>query len=97
MLATANLGAGMTRSELEDRFLTWLDDHDLPRPLLNQRVGSFECDCVWPTARLVVELDTRTFHATGDAFETRKKLMEAIQGHVLGKALLVGLFKRPQT
>lgn len=33
--------------------------------------------------------------ATGDAFETRRKLMEAVQGHVLGKAILMGLFKRP--
>ena len=35
--------------------------------------------------------------ATGDAFETRRKLMEAVQGHVLGKALLIGLFRQPPT
>ena len=33
--------------------------------------------------------------ATGDAFETRTKLLAAIQGHVLGKAIIMGLFKRP--
>jgi Raf kinase inhibitor-like YbhB/YbcL family protein len=34
--------------------------------------------------------------AGGDAFETRKKVMDAIQGHVLGKAVYMGLFRRPQ-
>jgi Raf kinase inhibitor-like YbhB/YbcL family protein len=31
-----------------------------------------------------------------DAFVTRKAVIDAIQGHVLGKALIVGLFKRPE-
>ena len=31
-----------------------------------------------------------------DAFETRANVMKAIQGHVLGKAVYGGLFKRPQ-
>ncbi len=32
---------------------------------------------------------------SGDAFETRAKLMEAIQGHIIGKAAYGGLFRRP--
>ena len=31
-----------------------------------------------------------------DAFESRRLVMDAIQGHVLGKASYVGLFKRPE-
>jgi len=31
-----------------------------------------------------------------DAFETRANIMKAIQGHVLGKAVYGGLFRRPQ-
>jgi Raf kinase inhibitor-like YbhB/YbcL family protein len=31
-----------------------------------------------------------------DAFETRANVMKAIQGHILGKAVYGGLFKRPQ-
>jgi Raf kinase inhibitor-like YbhB/YbcL family protein len=31
----------------------------------------------------------------GDAFETRANIMKAIQGHVLGKAVYGGLFRRP--
>jgi Raf kinase inhibitor-like YbhB/YbcL family protein len=33
---------------------------------------------------------------TADAFETRANVMKAIQGHVLGKAVYGGLFKRPR-
>ena len=31
-----------------------------------------------------------------DAFETRAVVMKAMQGHILGKAVYVGLFRRPQ-
>ena len=31
-----------------------------------------------------------------DPFETRAKVMQTIQGHILGKAVTGGLFKRPQ-
>ena len=31
-----------------------------------------------------------------DAFATRRRVMEEIQGHVLGKAVYTGLFRRPQ-
>jgi Raf kinase inhibitor-like YbhB/YbcL family protein len=33
---------------------------------------------------------------TGDAFDTRASVMKAMQGHILGKAVYGGLFKRPQ-
>ena len=33
---------------------------------------------------------------TADAFETRANVMKAIQGHLLGKAVYGGLFRRPQ-
>ena len=42
-------------------------------------------------------LDTKLDVQPGaDAFETRTKIMAAIQGHILGKAVYLGLFKRPQ-
>lgn len=42
-------------------------------------------------------LDTKldVGHAA-DPFETRNAVMKAMQGHVLGKAVYVGLFRRPQ-
>src|SRR5689334_24847764 len=33
---------------------------------------------------------------SADAFETRANVMKAIQGHILGKAVYTGLFRRPQ-
>ena len=33
---------------------------------------------------------------TADAFKTRANVMKAIQGHILGKAVYGGLFRRPQ-
>ena len=42
-------------------------------------------------------LDTKLdVQPAADAFETRANVMKAIQGHVLGKAVYMGLFRRPQ-
>ncbi len=42
-------------------------------------------------------LDTKLDVKPGtDAFESRANVMKAMQGHVLGKAVYMGLFKRPQ-
>jgi Raf kinase inhibitor-like YbhB/YbcL family protein len=45
----------------------------------------------------IYALDTKLdVAASADAFETRANVMKAMQGHVLGKAVYVGLFRRPQ-
>jgi Raf kinase inhibitor-like YbhB/YbcL family protein len=45
----------------------------------------------------IYAIDTKIdVQPTADAFETRANVMKAIQGHVLGKAVYGGLFKRPQ-
>lgn len=42
-------------------------------------------------------LDTKLdVQPAADAFESRTAVMKAIQGHILGKAVYGGLFKRPQ-
>jgi len=41
-------------------------------------------------------LDTRIDVPNGEPFETRAKVLQAAQGHVLGKAIYMGLFRRPQ-
>lgn len=73
ILAAGGLGAAITRSELEDRFLGFLDDAGLPRPavnaLLELRGGPVEADCVWHGARVVAELDGYAHHGTRAAFE----------------------------
>jgi hypothetical protein len=73
ILAAGRIGATVTRSELEDRFLAFLDRFCLPRPQVNEslrvRDGWIEGDCVWHTQRLIAELDGRATHATDRAFE----------------------------
>lgn len=59
----------MTRSVLERRFLSLLDAHGLPRPLLNRRTDHGELDARWPDQRLVVEVDGWAAHGTRRAFE----------------------------
>ena len=45
----------------------------------------------------VYALDTKLdVQPAADAFETRANVMKAMQGHVLGKAVYGGLFRRPQ-
>jgi Raf kinase inhibitor-like YbhB/YbcL family protein len=42
-------------------------------------------------------LDTKLdVKPTADAFETRANVIKAMQGHILGKAVYGGLFRRPQ-
>jgi very-short-patch-repair endonuclease len=58
-----------TRSELESRFLALCCRHRLPRPQVNVPLGAFTVDFLWPSARLVVELDGYRAHAGRTAFE----------------------------
>ncbi len=45
----------------------------------------------------VYALDTKIDVQPGaDAWETRTKIFQAMNGHILGKAVYVGLFRRPQ-
>lgn len=45
----------------------------------------------------IYALDTKLdVPASADAFETRTNVMKAMQGHILGKAVYMGLFRRPQ-
>jgi hypothetical protein len=66
--------AGITRSELEDRFKGILLQAKLPRPEHNATLEldaatSIEVDCLWRETRLIVELDGHAFHATRASYE----------------------------
>ena len=67
---------GRTRSALEDRFIAFLDRHDLPRPHFNPWIqlnpDRFQADCLWPDQRLIVELDGWSAHGTRTAFREDK-------------------------
>lgn len=57
------------RSKLEVLLYQLCDDHRLPRPAVNARVGGFLVDFFWPTRRLIVEADSYTYHSMPSAFE----------------------------
>ncbi len=77
------LRAVITKSELERRFLTFVDKAGLPRPEANvwlQIAGEWiEVDCVWSQQRVIVELDSRAYHQTGAAFERDRKRDRRLQ------------------
>jgi hypothetical protein len=83
ILADGRVGATVTRSELEDRFLAFVDRADLPRPEVNAALeaagGWIEADCLWRVQRLVVEFDGYTSHVTRAAFERDRARDRALQ------------------
>jgi hypothetical protein len=82
-LLAADGPSGVTRSELEERFLAFLDAHALPRPALNAplavRGRYFVIDCLWRDRRLAVELDGRATHGTAAAFESDRERDRILQ------------------
>ncbi len=58
-----------TRSDLEAAFLALFRDHGLPPPEVNPKIGRWEVDFLWRSHRLVVEVDTWTYHRGSIAFE----------------------------
>jgi REase_MTES_1575 len=70
----------ITRSELEDRFIAFLYEADLPQPNVNTIIEGTEVDFAWREARLIVELDGFATHATRRAFErdrARDRMLQA--------------------
>lgn len=68
----------LTRSILEDRFLTLCDRHGLPRPRTNAYVGPHEVDACWPAHRLAVELDGWERHKDRVAFQRDRDKSNAL-------------------
>jgi very-short-patch-repair endonuclease len=71
--AILETGATLTRSDLEARFLMFVEQTRLPTPEANAHLlinGIWiECDFVWRAERVVAELDGRDTHDTAAAFE----------------------------
>jgi REase_MTES_1575 len=73
----------LTREELEARFLTFLDAHDLPRPAVNEDLHLagrwIQPDFLWREQRLIVELDGHETHRTRAAFERDRERDRILQ------------------
>jgi very-short-patch-repair endonuclease len=67
--AVSSDDAAPTRSHLERVMVRLIRRARLPRPLVNQRIGAYEVDLLWPTHRVVVETDGWAAHGHRDAFE----------------------------
>ena len=68
---------GHTESELEDRFLEFLDDRRIEAPRTNAWIelnsNRFRVDSLWEHERVIVELDGRQAHEGEDPFETDRR------------------------
>ena len=62
-----------TRSELEDAMVDLCDTHGIPRPLVNQPVGPYIADFLWPDDHLVVETDGYEHHRGRDPFRNDRR------------------------
>jgi very-short-patch-repair endonuclease len=72
----SHAGHALTRSETERLCRRLLEAAGLPQPITNQRLAGCEVDFLWPDARVVLEVDTITFHGHARAFEwDRRKTM----------------------
>ncbi|MGI8713995.1 MAG: hypothetical protein ACR2NR_12625 [Solirubrobacteraceae bacterium] len=62
-----------TRSRLEDDFARWIKRHRLPMPTINARIGGREVDALFEAERVIVELDSWTFHRDRLIFENDRE------------------------
>jgi very-short-patch-repair endonuclease len=59
-----------TRSTLEDDFVAWIRKHDLPMPRLNVMLNGHEVDALYEDQKLIVELDSWSYHGNPLAFDS---------------------------
>jgi predicted transcriptional regulator of viral defense system len=86
VLADLSDDPAYTRSEFEREFFFLIAEYELPRPVHNAWVRGCQVDFHWPDAKLIVEADDRTTHATPIAFERDRKrdlTLELAGWHVL--------------
>jgi very-short-patch-repair endonuclease len=63
----------ITRSKAERAFLRLVRDARLPRPEVNVPFGPYVPDFLWRRQRLIVELDSPTFHGGPGAFQNDRE------------------------
>lgn len=95
-------GPVVTRSGGEDRFLEIVEQAGLRQPRINCWIpldggSGYRPDFLWPEARLIVEVDGRTHHATRRAFahDRRRDRRLALAGYRTIRYAARDLFDRP--
>ncbi len=63
----------ITRSQAERAFLRLMRDARLPLPEVNEKFGPYVPDFMWRRERLIVELDSPTFHGGPRAFQNDRE------------------------
>ena len=83
VLEEHDAGTTLTRGELEERFLTLCERHDVERPRVNARIAGLEVDFLFAARGVVVEVDGYRFHRTRKAFERDRErdALLAAAGH----------------
>lgn len=72
-------GQAMTRSEIERACRRLLKAAGLPQPEVNQRVAGYEVDFLWREQRMILEVDSYTFHGHRQAFERDRRKSMALE------------------
>jgi Transcriptional regulator, AbiEi antitoxin len=62
-----------TRSQNEDDFVAWAERDGLPTPQINVKVNGKEVDALFPTERVIVELDSLEFHHDPISFRNDRR------------------------
>ena len=71
---------GPTRSDWEDFFPAWCEQHALPPPVMNAMVAGHEVDALFPDEKVIVELDSWEFHGKArKPFEDDRAKSNALQ------------------
>ncbi len=66
-------GDTVTVNDFEELFLKICDDHGIPRPIVNRRLGDYVPDFRWPEHKLIAETDGYASHTTRRAFEADRE------------------------
>ena len=89
----------ITRSEFEEMFVDFAATFEIkPRPVMNAIVLGEEVDALWREQRLIVELDSRSFHDNPAAFETdrARDMLLQVAGYRVLRITYRRLVERPE-
>lgn len=81
-----------TKSEFEEIWVDFCDEHGIPAPSMNETVGGSEVDSSWPGTPVIVELDSWAWHSDREAFERDRAKWEKLQ--VAGYSVLPVTYRR---